>query len=279
MAVSPDQFLQVAASLNRMEESMKHMVKSDDIKAVVTEAVTEATKKMGERQDQIEKQFKDLKTEFDKIMIEIRKGAVTQQGGPTMKRRALSSGPGSRDTAREPTVIIKQFPHPMWRRRIIEIGEALIKTRIPNHVTFKANAVDNTKLMKATFDNHKDAESFINSCRADPLIFKVGEVEHPLKVHWDKSPEDRTKGWVISQLWSAVDGILAEKGVPHEMGCRTAFGHVLGSAGNDDAPQVLFTVSDDGSSVEPDVQALAAFSISESQGRDIIAAVFAKKRS
>ena len=220
-----------------------------------------------------------MATDFDKVMDEIRKGAGTQQGGPLAKRRAVSSGPTSREMQREPVAIIKQFPHPMWRRRIVEIGEILIKSRLPSHVTFKTDAVNNTKMMKVIFENYKDAEAFINNCRATPLTFKVGEIEHVLKVQWDKCPEDRIKGWVISQLWSAADNILTEKGVPHEMGCRTRLGHVLGSAGNDGVPMVLFTVSEDGSTAEPNSQALGAFGITEPQSHEIIAAVFAKKRS
>ena len=49
MSISPEAFASVAASINRMEESMKDMVKSDEIKTVVSEAVEQATRKLSER--------------------------------------------------------------------------------------------------------------------------------------------------------------------------------------------------------------------------------------
>jgi len=214
MSISPEQFQVVAAGMLRMEESMKHMVKSEDIKVAVTEAVEEVTKKLGERQDQIETQFKDLKSEFGKLMEEMRAGAPSHhasQNGASSKRRATSSGPTPHEEERSSTVVIKNFPYPMWRRRIIDIGETLIKPRLPSSAKFKCNAMDNTKFLKVTFEQHKDAVALIESCRATHLVFTIGDSLHELRVGWDKSPEDRTKGWVISQLWSAIDEYAAGK--------------------------------------------------------------------
>ena len=258
---------------------MKDMVKSEDIKAVVTEAVEQATKKLGDRQDQIEKQFIDLKTEFGKLMEEIRSAPTASHEGPRAKRRATSADPSNSAEGRSPTVVIKQFPHPMWRKRIIEVGEALIKPRLPSATKFKSSAFDNTKFLKVTFDNMKDAETLIDSCRNNELIFKVGQTEHRLRVQWDKSPDDRAKGWVISQLWTALETMSADQQKPLTVGCRSRSGQVLASTPTDDSPKVVFTVSEDGSSVEPDANLWTVFGISESDVNEIIASVFAKKRS
>eukprot|EP00973_Karenia_brevis_P090324 12402019-Karenia_brevis.AAC.1 len=82
-------------------------------------------------------------------------------------------------------------------------------------------------MVKIIFDTQPDAQMLIDSCRANPLTLQLGDNKETLRVQWDKSPQARARGWVISQLWTAVEQIAKGKQIEPRMGSNGKLGHVL----------------------------------------------------
>ena len=175
MSISPEAFASVAASINRMEESMKVMVKSDEIKTVVSEAVEQATKKLSERQDRIEKEFSAMKAEFQKFMNTATPRTIPNgQDYANRAKRSRSSEPGQGDEQTNPVAVIKGFPFPMWRKRLIDISKEASKDLIPHRAKHEVKASDNTTMAKVEFESRGHARAFIEAFKNNPPSIDLG---------------------------------------------------------------------------------------------------------
>ena len=89
--------------------------------------------------------FGELETRLDaKSGLNRGPSSVSSNSG---SKRYRSAEPGDRESSREENsvVIVKGFPFPMWRHRLIEYGKQVCAPLVPSSHTVEYKASDNTK--------------------------------------------------------------------------------------------------------------------------------------
>jgi hypothetical protein len=279
MSISPEAFASVAASIERMELSMQHVVKTDDIKTVVSEAVEQATRKLGERQNLIEKEFADLKTEFQKFMKEVSSKPTQAQDHANRAKRSRSNDPSSsNDHEKSNTVaVVKGFPFPMWRARLISMAKEASDSLIPQHATHEYKAADNTSFVKVEFESRMHARAFIDSFKASPPDISLGGETYKLKAQFDLDPLTRARGWFLSQLRSQLEKNYT--GSRSDWLRASAFkGEIIGDVGGSGRAYTLFKYEGEADMPSPVVENLAKIGVDETRAEAMISDVAARRR-
>ena len=277
MSISVEQFAGVAASISRMEETMKHVVKNDDIKAVVSEAVEQATKKLGDRQDRIEKEFTDLKAEFQKFMKEISKPAQTHDYANRAKRSRSNDPSGNDHDKSNSVAVIKGFPFPMWWTRLIQMAKDATENSIPQHAKHEFKASDNTTFVKVEFESQVHARSFVDALKTLPPDILLGGETYKLQVKLVRDPQTRARGWFLSQLWTQLENNHA--GTRSDwLRASAVKGEIIGEIDGSGRTFSLFKYEGESDLPNPVAENLAKLGVDDSKAKAMISDVASRRR-
>ncbi|CAK0833933.1 unnamed protein product, partial [Prorocentrum cordatum] len=199
-----------------------------------------------------------LKQHHDELMEEIRKlqertTALESRAdaGGVGSKRARSEGPGYRatridDDSDNKVLVLKGFPCPMWSKTLVKHAETVFQSLSPNTPLPQIRAASNTKHARLIFNDSASAKAILEeSIRAGPRI-TIGSESIPLSLQWDRSPDERVRGWVISQLWQKLEQHMTTKGLHGQVGCRRGKGEVFVDVGGMGQLITIFTVLEDG---------------------------------
>ena len=101
----------------------------------------------------------------------------------------------------------------------------------------------------------------------------------PLSLQWDRSPDERIRGWVISQLWKQLGQHMASKAIEGQVGCRRGKGEVFIDIGGMGQLITIFTVLEDGFSTRVHSNGLDKVNLSTETATSMASEVDSQRRS
>ena len=166
----------------------------------------------------------------------------------------------------------------MWRTKLIDLAKIACNIPAAYQVTYKA--FDNTKYVKLEFVNHADAKNFIENSATNPVVVHIGSSPHELKVQWDKDPDTRARGFLLSLLWQAMEKECPLRG-PGKDWLRASSIRGELSAINDDSGQSysLFKIPRDSDKPVAEVDSFIALKIDPAKAAAMIAEAMAQRRA
>ncbi|CAK0879508.1 unnamed protein product [Prorocentrum cordatum] len=132
----------------------------------------------------------------------------------------------------------------MWSKALVKHAEMVFQSLSPNTPLPQIRAASNTTHARLIFNDSAAAKAILEeSIRAGPRI-TLGSESVPLSLQWDRSPDKRVWGWMISQLWKKLEQHMASKGIQGQVGCRRGKGEVFIDIGGMGQLITIYTVLD-----------------------------------
>ena len=217
--------------------------------------------------------------EIRKLSERVKQNSRTPSSGAAgtqPSQRAPSAGPS---TAADSTtaVVVKGFPYPMWRKKLIEFGKAACATRVPSTVEYKA--IGNTQLVKMEFPSNATARGFIVASRGAPPEVQIGSRAEKLKVQWDRDRDTRARGWFLSQLWSEIEKDHSQGRGQDWLRASAVRGELMADIDDTGRVYTLFKYEGDSDTPKPNYANLEKVGIDSSKAKLMISGVLSSRRS